>query len=100
MRFGVPAIEGVIDRRVLINFRVEPGYIQAVLPARLRPQLVNGYAIGRPPCRGGHRGGRAVHVQGHDRGIGRPPSQQFNVDIREPCLVHRTGRRPRGRHRV
>lgn len=46
MGLAVPALEGVIDRRVLVNFRVEPELIEAVLPARLRPQLVEGYAIG------------------------------------------------------
>lgn len=46
MKLGVPTIEGVIDRRVLVNFRIDPDRIREVLPARLRPQLVGEHAIG------------------------------------------------------
>lgn len=46
MSLGVPSIEGVIDRRVLVNFRIDPQRIAAVLPDRLQPQLVGGFAIG------------------------------------------------------
>jgi len=42
MRF--PIIEGVIRRRILVNFRVDPKFVRAVLPAPLRPQLVGGAA--------------------------------------------------------
>jgi Uncharacterized conserved protein (COG2071) len=42
----VPVIRGVIDRRVLVNFRVEPSALAAVLPEPLRPKLVGGYGIG------------------------------------------------------
>ena len=42
----VPVIRGIIDRRVLVNFRVEPQALAAVLPAPLRPKLVHGYGIG------------------------------------------------------
>lgn len=42
----VPTIEGVIDRRVLVNFRIDPERIDRVLPDRLAPQLVDGFAIG------------------------------------------------------
>lgn len=45
MKLAVPSIEGVIDRRVLVNVRVDPDSIQQVLPARLQPQLVAGHAI-------------------------------------------------------
>lgn len=41
----LPTIEGVIDRRVLVNFRVKPQTMSALLPASLRPQLVDGWAI-------------------------------------------------------
>src|SRR5262245_5057497 len=37
-------IEGLIRRRVLVNFRVDPRVIRAVVPAPLRPQLVDGAA--------------------------------------------------------
>jgi hypothetical protein len=38
----IPAIRGVIDRRILVNFRVEPRVLSQYLPAPFRPQLVNG----------------------------------------------------------
>lgn len=40
-----PVIRGVIDRRLLINFRVEPGVLSAVLPKPFRPQIVNGHGM-------------------------------------------------------
>jgi hypothetical protein len=42
----VPTIEGVIDRRILVNFRIEPDRVADILPDPLRPQLVRGFAIG------------------------------------------------------
>jgi Uncharacterized conserved protein (COG2071) len=42
----VPTIQGVIDRRVLVNFRIEPDRIEDMLPGRLRPHLVRGFAVG------------------------------------------------------
>lgn len=41
----VPNVHGLIRRRLLINFRVEPALIQRHLPAPLRPKLHDGYAI-------------------------------------------------------
>jgi uncharacterized protein YqjF (DUF2071 family) len=41
----VPVIEGVIRRRVLVNFRVEPEVMRAQMPAGLRPKLHHGWAI-------------------------------------------------------
>jgi Uncharacterized conserved protein (COG2071) len=43
MRF--PTIHGVIDRRVLVNFRVDARVMADFLPPPFRPVLVNGYAI-------------------------------------------------------
>lgn len=43
MRF--PLIIGQIKRRLLVNFRVDPATIQALLPRRFRPKLHGGYAI-------------------------------------------------------
>jgi hypothetical protein len=40
-----PPIEGVIDRRLLVNYRVEPDVAATLLPSPFRPQLVNGYAV-------------------------------------------------------
>lgn len=41
----IPAIRGLIDRRVLVNFRVDPRVLSAVLPAPFRPQVVNGFGV-------------------------------------------------------
>lgn len=41
----VPAIRGLIDRRVLVNFRVDPDVLARVCPAPFRPQVVNGFGI-------------------------------------------------------
>lgn len=41
----IPVVQGVIDRRLLINFRVEPRYLAEQLPAPFRPQLVRGFGI-------------------------------------------------------
>ncbi len=40
-----PAIRGVIRRRILVNFRVDPGTMQAQLPSRFRPKLHADHAI-------------------------------------------------------
>jgi uncharacterized protein YqjF (DUF2071 family) len=41
----VPELHGVIRRRVLVNFRVDPSVMQASLPANMRPKLAHGAAI-------------------------------------------------------
>ena len=41
----IPVIQGVIDRRLLINYRVDPEIIAALLPPPFRPQTVGPYAI-------------------------------------------------------
>jgi hypothetical protein len=41
----IPALRGVIDRRILVNFRVNPDVLQAVLPLPFHPKLVRGVAI-------------------------------------------------------
>ena len=42
----IPVIRGVIERRILVNFRVDPAALAAVLPLPLQPKLVGGYGIG------------------------------------------------------
>lgn len=42
----LPAISGIIDRRILANYRVDPACMAAVLPPPFRPQIINGFAIG------------------------------------------------------
>ncbi len=41
----LPVIQGVIRRRLLVNFRVDPCVMQTHLPARFRPKLHNGRSI-------------------------------------------------------
>ena len=41
-RWPVPDIEGVIERRLLVNYRVDPELAQALLPAPFRPRVVGG----------------------------------------------------------
>jgi len=41
----IPTITGLIRRRLLINFRVEPAVIEGLLPSPLRPKLHQGFAI-------------------------------------------------------
>jgi hypothetical protein len=38
----IPVITGMIDRRILVNFRVDPIVLAKLLPAPFRPKLVNG----------------------------------------------------------
>lgn len=40
-----PVIQGVIRRRILANFRIDPKIMQQQLPARFRPKLQRGYAV-------------------------------------------------------
>ena len=41
----MPVIQGVIDRRVLVNYRVDPQRVAACLPRPFRPRLVEGWAV-------------------------------------------------------
>jgi hypothetical protein len=38
---------GVIERRLLMSYRTDPNVTALLLPAPLRPQLVNGWAVPR-----------------------------------------------------
>lgn len=40
-----PAMRGVIDRRILVNYRVDPDVLAAILPSPFRPKLVQGSGI-------------------------------------------------------
>lgn len=40
-----PALRGRIDRRLLLNFRVDPSVLAAVVPAPFRPQVVRGWGV-------------------------------------------------------
>ncbi|GAA4608485.1 DUF2071 domain-containing protein [Actinoplanes octamycinicus] len=38
-------MSGVIERRLLINYRTDPDAVARLLPAGMRPQLINGHAV-------------------------------------------------------
>ncbi len=42
----LPSISGIIDRRILANYRIDPACMAAALPPPFRPKTVDGYAIG------------------------------------------------------
>jgi hypothetical protein len=41
----IPAIQGIIDRRVLVNFIVEPDIIKKIIPEPFRPKIYKGKVI-------------------------------------------------------
>jgi hypothetical protein len=41
----IPAIRGTIDRRILVNYHVDPDVLAGILPAPFRPQIVAGKGI-------------------------------------------------------
>lgn len=41
----IPTIRGLIDRRVLVNYRVDPAVLSRVCPSPFRPQTVNGFGV-------------------------------------------------------
>lgn len=70
----VPVVRGIIERRLLVNYRVEPAVFARQLPPPFRPLLVDGYGVAgiclirlaaiRPrglPARWGIRSENAAH---------------------------------------
>jgi hypothetical protein len=41
----IPVIRGVIDRRILVNYRVDAGVLASVLPPPFRPKVVRGVGM-------------------------------------------------------
>lgn len=41
----ITMLEGVIDRRILVNYRVDPDYLQRLLPAPFRPKRIHGMGV-------------------------------------------------------
>jgi hypothetical protein len=41
----IPVIRGIIDRRILVNFRVDAAVLARLLPGPFRPKLVNGSGV-------------------------------------------------------
>ncbi|MGD9856047.1 MAG: DUF2071 domain-containing protein, partial [Planctomycetaceae bacterium] len=42
----IPVVQGLIDRRILVNYQADAEVMARVLPAPFRPKLVDGFAIG------------------------------------------------------
>jgi len=41
----IPEMRGMIERRILVNYRCDAGVVARLLPAPFRPKRVNGYAV-------------------------------------------------------
>jgi hypothetical protein len=41
----LPVVRGVIDRRILVNYRVDPDVVARTLPPPFRPKLHRGYGL-------------------------------------------------------
>jgi hypothetical protein len=41
----IPTVEGIIERRILVNFTVDPGIIGKIIPAPFSPKIYKGKAI-------------------------------------------------------
>ena len=41
----VPTLQGIVERRLLINYRLDPDLAASMVPAPFEPQLVNGFAV-------------------------------------------------------
>jgi len=41
----IPAIKGIIRRRILLNYRATPDVVSAILPPRFRPKLFKDHAV-------------------------------------------------------
>jgi hypothetical protein len=41
----VPTLSGIIDRRILINYRIDPVVLASILPPPFRPKLVDGVGL-------------------------------------------------------
>jgi uncharacterized protein YqjF (DUF2071 family) len=90
MSLRMPRISGEIERRLLVNYRVDPDVAARVLPDPFRPQLVDGHAVAgicllrlgsiRP-----HRLPPAVGLRTENA------AHRFSVEWDEPGRGRRTG---------
>jgi hypothetical protein len=46
MSVRAPRLVGVLERRLLVNYRLDPQAAQQLLPTGMRPDLASGYAVG------------------------------------------------------
>ncbi len=44
-RLHLPVMRGVIERRMLLNFRCDPATVAKLVPEPFRPKLVDGFAM-------------------------------------------------------
>ena len=42
---GIPVVRGVIDRRILVNYHIDPNVLAPLLPAPFRPKVVHGVGM-------------------------------------------------------
>lgn len=42
---ALPVLQGLIRRRILLNYRADPEVVRALLPERFRPKIWRGYAV-------------------------------------------------------
>ncbi|MBI1784543.1 DUF2071 domain-containing protein [Candidatus Sumerlaeota bacterium] len=42
----IPSIRGVIDRRILVNYQIDPGILAKILPPPFRPKTIHGMGVG------------------------------------------------------
>src|SRR5258708_39347519 len=45
MNMNIPSMAGIIERRILVNYRVDPNYLEKLLPGPFRPKLIHGMGI-------------------------------------------------------
>src|SRR5262249_43876242 len=41
----IPVVRGLIDRRLLVNFRVDPAVLARIIPRPFRPKLIRGFGM-------------------------------------------------------
>jgi uncharacterized protein YqjF (DUF2071 family) len=41
----IPVVQGIIDRRILVNYQVDPSVLAPLLPAPFRPKLIHGLGM-------------------------------------------------------
>lgn len=45
MAIAIPVMRGLIDRRILVNYRVDPSILEGLLPRPFRPKLIHGMGM-------------------------------------------------------
>lgn len=45
LKMKIPTLQGIIKRRILVNYRADPKIVQKILPQGFRPKLYKNYAI-------------------------------------------------------